>query len=158
MNLRYRLIEVSDVEQLFVLRGSVRENVLTRDQLAEMGITPTSTVDAMSSVLKGYLCEVEGQTVGFSMANIQTREIAVIAVLPEFEGMGIGKELLRLSEKILWAAGCDSIWLWTWPNRSTRAVNLYIKCGWLEKEVTADRLYLFKNRPDSWSSVVRQPR
>ena len=90
----FRPIETSDVEQLLAVRISMRENVLKRDQLAEMGITPQSTIEAMRSGLKGYLCEVGGQTEGFAMANLETREIAVIAVLPEFEGRGIGRELL----------------------------------------------------------------
>jgi len=142
--MNFRPITAGDVERLFEIRERVRENVLTRTQLADMGITPQSTTEALQNELAGYLCEVAGSIVGFSMANLETQEIAVIAVLSEFEGHGIGRELLRLSEEILWRTGARSIWLWTSTNRHTRAVQLYFKAGWREKEVQDDRLYLWK--------------
>lgn len=162
-----RLITVADVDQLFDVRMSVRENAVTRDQLARMGVTPQATCSAMDAgELSGYLCEASGRVVGFSMANIRTREIAVIAVRPEFEGRGIGRELLRLAEELLWKAGVDSIWLWTWPDRATRAVHLYEKSGWTERETKDGRLYMSKQPPNhardparmSGHSAAEQPR
>ena len=103
----------------------------------------------MESELAGYLCEVSQQIVGFSMANVRTQEIAVIAVLPEFEGKGIGRELLRLAEDVLWSTGCIKICLWTWPDETTRAIRLYERSGWTRREAKDGRLYMSKQRPIS---------
>lgn len=162
-----RRIEPRDVDQLFTVRTSVHENALTMDELAGMGITPKSTVDALGDPLAGYLCEVSGRPVGFAMADLWSGEFSVVAVLPEFEGRGVGRELLRLTEGLLWAAGRRSIWLWTGTDRSTRALRLYLSAGWVETEVKGDRIYLRKDRPSQpqdpatalgASSAGRKPR
>jgi GNAT superfamily N-acetyltransferase len=145
--LHFRPIVAADVEPLFEVRAAVRENALSRAQLARLGITPESTTAALGRELAGVLRETPARIVGFALANMPARELAVIAVLPDFEGRGIGRELLRRTEEILWHHGCDSIWLWTGTNRATRAVHLYKKCGWTEREVKGDRLYLAKSRP-----------
>lgn len=145
--MNYRSVRSDDLEQLFSIRERVRENVLTRAQLATMGITPQSVTVALQNEWVGHLCEVAGRIVGFSMANVSTGEFTVIAVLPDFEGRGIGRELLRLSEESLWQAGHRTIWMWTSTDRSTRAVRLYFKSGWQEKEIKDDCLYLWKEAP-----------
>jgi ribosomal protein S18 acetylase RimI-like enzyme len=145
--MKIRPIAAADVNRLFDVRVSVRENAVTRDELACLGITPASTIAAVSSgELSGFLCEVVGVTVGFALANVRTQELAVIAVLPEFERRGIGRELLQRTEGILWNAGCDSIWLWTSP-APTRAIALYERNGWTEREVKDGRRYMTKQTP-----------
>lgn len=147
MHQQFRKIEAGDVDQLFVVRTSVSENTLTMDELGRMGITRKSTADALGNPLVGYLCEVSDRLVGFAMADVRSGEFSVIAVLPEHERRGVGRELLRLTEELLWSAGHKTIWLWTGGDRQTRALHLYQKAGWVETEVRAERIYLKKDRP-----------
>ena len=142
----FRKIEASDVDQLFVVRTSVRENALDMDELARMGITPKTTADALGSPVVGFLCETADRIIGFAMADLKTGEFSAIAVLPENERCGLGRELLRLTEEELWSAGHRSIWLWTSCDRKTRALRFYTSAGWVETEVRNERIYLKKDR------------
>ena len=64
------------------------------EALAEAGIKRESTSDALSVNIAGWLCEVSGKIVGFSMGDKDTGEMLVVAVLPEYENRGIGKRLM----------------------------------------------------------------
>jgi ribosomal protein S18 acetylase RimI-like enzyme len=144
----FRKIEPRDVDQLFIVRTSVHENAVTLEELASMGITPRSVSDSLGDPLAGYLCAISERIVGFAMADLQSGELSVIAVLSEYERRGLGRELLRLTEELLWMAGHPSIWLWTDTDRNTRALRLYFSAGWIETEVRGPRIYLKKNRPN----------
>lgn len=148
----FRRITAADVDELFLLRSSVRENPFSVEQLAAIGITPESVREALGKWLEGYLCEVPGRIVGFAMADLKARELSVIAVLSDYERKGIGRELLRLTEGILWDAGYTSIWLWTGPDRTTRAYHLYKNTGWIETEIKGHQLFMAKNSPGPTSS------
>jgi Fe2+ transport system protein FeoA len=73
---------------LFNVRLATRENVMTMAALADMGITPGSTIEAMSVNVAGWLCEVAGKIVGFSMGAKDTGEVLVVAVLAKYEKTG----------------------------------------------------------------------
>jgi len=144
-----RKIAAADVDQLFVVRSSVHENPFSVAALAAIGITPQSVTAALGHSLDGYLCESAGRVVGFAMADRKTGELSVIAVLPECEKRGIGRELLRLTEQLLWDAGYTSIWLWTGTDRGTRALRLYQSAGWVETETKSHQLFMRKAGPRS---------
>jgi GNAT superfamily N-acetyltransferase len=151
---RFREIGPDDIDQLFHVRTSVRENAMSMAELAGIGVTPKGTADTLGRQLAGYHCECSDRLAGFSMANVESGEFAVIAVLSEHEGRGIGRELLRLSEELLWSAGHSHAWLWTGTDRSTRALRLYRGAGWVETAVTDGRIYLKKDRPVRVSSAA----
>ena len=67
-SLQYRKAVPGDSAECIVLRGRTRQNSVSAGRLASLGITAESW--------------------GF------TGEVVVLAVLPEFEGQGIGKTLL----------------------------------------------------------------
>jgi ribosomal protein S18 acetylase RimI-like enzyme len=145
----FRKITGSDVAHLFAIRTSVRENLFSAAALAEQGITPRSVTKSLGKSHDGYLCETSGRPVGFAMADLKAGELWVIAVLPEFERNGIGRELLRLAENLLWSAGHASIWLRTGADRSTRAFRLYTAAGWTESELKDRQLFMTKTRDSS---------
>lgn len=149
MSALFRKITPGDIDEVFAVRLSVEENAVTLDELAAMGITPKSTTDALDSVLQGYLCEIGDAVVGFAMADLKTGELSVIAVLSAHERQGIGRELLRRTEALLWSAGHMSISLWTGPDRTSRALRLYQRTGWIESENKENRIYMKKCRPHS---------
>lgn len=151
----FREIVAGDIDGLFALRIKVIENAITMAQLADLGITPQSTHDELGDPLIGYLCEESGCMAGFAMGDLKSGEFAVIAVLPGYERQGIGRTLLKLVEDRLFAAGHESIWLWTGPNRDFRALHVYRSAGWSETEVKGNRIYLKKDRPNQPSQQTR---
>ena len=77
----------------------------------DYGITSESLAQAMSSHVSGWLCEDSDVVVGFSMGDRLNGEIQVVAVLPEYEGHGIGKNLLTKVQSWLFSKGHETIWL-----------------------------------------------
>lgn len=117
-----------DVEAMFDLRVSVTENRLSMEQMARMGITPRSVAESFQSEARGWVAELRGQMVGFSIADRASWSIFALFVRPGFEGKGIGRELLRLASGWLWECGAVSIWLTT--SQGTRAEEFYTRLGW----------------------------
>ena len=78
----------------------------------------------------GWLCEDSGVVVGFSMGDRLNGEVQVVAVLPEYEGNGIGKSLLTKVQNWLFSEGHEEIWLGANPDPTIRAFGFYRKLGW----------------------------
>ena len=117
----------------------MRENRYSLEALQAEGITEDSVIALLGTTHKGWVCEIDGHVVGFSMGNRSNGEFWVIAVLPEFEGRGIGRRLMELVVEWLWASDCREIWLWTSPDITTRAYALYRKFGWEDCGVQQER-------------------
>ena len=67
--MEFREIRPADVPALFELRPRTRENVMTVEELARLGITVQSVTESLSISHKGWLCEEDGEVVGFSIAD-----------------------------------------------------------------------------------------
>lgn len=143
-----RPIESKDLKEIFELRAATRENALSRKDLRKMGITEESTEAILRTTHRGWLCEEAGRIVGFAIGDGKTGELLVIAVLPEFEGGGVGLRLLDRVEEWLWSLGWQELWLWTSPDRQKRAFTFYLKRGWIVAELKDDRLFMKKKRPN----------
>jgi ribosomal protein S18 acetylase RimI-like enzyme len=119
-----------DIESLFDIRARTRENPLSREQLAAMGITPAASAEALrSGEMKGWVCLDGSRPVGFCSADVGG-EVLVLAVLPEYEGRGIGRRLLAEAVGWLRSRGCERIWLAADPNPAVRAHGFYRSQGW----------------------------
>jgi ribosomal protein S18 acetylase RimI-like enzyme len=127
----FRKIEPKDVAELFNVRIATRENTMTMAALADMGITPESTTQALSCNISGWLCEVAGKIVGFSMGDKNTGEMLVVAVLPEFEKRGIGKQLMELIQGWLFSNRHEELWLLENSDPNIRAYGFYRRLGWV---------------------------
>ena len=125
-----REMEPRDISRCLEIRTSVRENRYSLEALQKAGITEASVTALLATTHQGWVCEIDRRIIGFSMANRGNGELWVVAVLPEFEGRGIGRALLDLAVQWLRANACANIWLWTSPDVSTRAYALYLKSGW----------------------------
>ena len=128
--MNFRAMEPCDIRRCIEVRTLVRENRYSPEALHREGITEESVAGMLATTHKGWVCEVDGQVVGFSMGNRSTGEFWVIAVLPEYEGRGIGRKLMDLAVQWLRASGWGEVWLWTSPDTSTRAYAFYRKSGW----------------------------
>jgi GNAT superfamily N-acetyltransferase len=144
--MNYRRIEAADLPQLIDLRGTTRENQISREGLRGIGITEESTTELLRTTHRGWLCEAEGKIAGFSIGDGKTGELWVIAVLPGFEGKGIGSQLLSLVEEWLWSLGWKELWLWTNPDPKMRAFTFYLRRGWTASESKDGELYMIKWR------------
>jgi len=138
----FREITVIDIPMLFYVRTNTRENRYTVDELTALGITKDSVRAKLTDSYCGWLCEVDATVVGFSMVDCATGELWVIAVLPQYEGLGIGSQLMEAAENRLWAQGCDFAWL---PARVARLENrkrpaIYAKMGncLIPREISID--------------------
>ena len=128
----FREITAADIPAIFDVRVATWHNENGQQEMTRLGITPTSVETMMNSTHRGWLCESGDRVVGFAMGNIESGEMWVIAVLKQFEGHGIGKELLRLVEQWLFSGGWSEIWLTTDVDESLRAVGFYRHLGWVD--------------------------
>ena len=133
--MEFREILPADVPALFYVRPRTRENALTLEQLQRLGINPQSVTESLGQSTKGWVCECSGRVVAFSMADCATGELLVIAVLPEYEGMGVGGRLMALAEAWLRASGCKRAWLTTDLDTALRAYGFYRKRGWTDWKI-----------------------
>lgn len=156
--MNFRPIESRDLPGIIEVRASTRENHLSREALRQLGVTEESTVELLRTTHRGWLCEEEGRIVGFSIGDGKTGELWVIAVLPEFEGRGVGSRLLQSVEAWLWSLDWPELWLWTSPDRQKRAFMFYQKHGWLVSELKDGMLYMKKRRPNQPMTTTPQPK
>jgi GNAT superfamily N-acetyltransferase len=145
--MKFRLIEPEDIAETIDVRAASRESSFSREELRQLGITEESTGKLLSTTHRGFLCEEEDRIVGVAMGDGETGELWVIAVLPEYEGRGVGSQLLALVEEWLWSLGWKEIWLWTSSDPMKRASHFYLNRGWYIHETKGGILYMKKDRP-----------
>jgi GNAT superfamily N-acetyltransferase len=121
----------SDIEGLFSVRARTRENPISKEGLASIGITAESTAKQMASGrVKGWVCLDLSTLVGFCSGDAESSEVLVLAVLPDYERRGIGAYLLARVVEWLRSVGSDTIWLAASPDPRIRAHGFYRSLGW----------------------------
>ncbi len=154
----YREIGPGDMDAIFDVRIRTWDNDRGAEELTALGITHDSVRDLLKDSHRGWLCEAEGQVVGFAMGNKTNGEMWVIAVLAEYEGRGIGKHLLTLVEDWLFSEGWDEVWLTTDPDETIRAVGFYRHLGWEDWKMESDGdRFMRKARPSVQRNSTGQP-
>lgn len=122
-----RLANTADIDAIFHIRTSVRENHLSHEQLTQMGITPEAIEQALIEAPCIWIAEVDGVPAGFSMADSGDACVFAAFVLPQFEGQGLGRCLMERAECFLFHQH-ETIWLET--AQASRASGFYRKLGW----------------------------
>jgi GNAT superfamily N-acetyltransferase len=128
----FREATIEDIPALSEIRLSVTENVLSDPRK----VTPEMYAAYLSVSGKGWLCEVEGEVAGFSVASLGDASIWALFVRPGYEGRGIGAHLLKLATGWLFSMGASSVSLST--EAHTRADRLYESQGWKRSEIRPD--------------------
>jgi GNAT superfamily N-acetyltransferase len=136
--MRVRIADIQDVETLFDIRTSVRENHQSREELAGIGVTPASVAEMLRTDSRAWIADVDGRPVAFSMANAAERTVFAMFVRPGYEGRGLGRALMAEAEAWLFAQGADEIWLTTGSDPAIRANGFYRHLGWQEDGTTQD--------------------
>jgi len=122
-----RLATEADVEAVFHIRTSVRENHLSLEEMEAMGITPDAIREAIMAEPCAWLAEADGGAVGFAMVNAVEGCVFAAFVLPEREGRGLGRRLMAEAEASLFRQH-ETIWLET--DGRSRASGFYAHLGW----------------------------
>jgi GNAT superfamily N-acetyltransferase len=135
---RIRLAQPEDVETLFDIRTSVRENHQSREELAEIGVTPASVAEMLDTHSRAWIAEVDGVAAAFSMANAEERTVFAMFVRPGYEWRGLGRALMAEAEAWLFEQGDDEIWLTTGSDPAIRANGFYLHLGWQQTGATED--------------------
>ncbi|SMC57894.1 GNAT family N-acetyltransferase [Pedobacter nyackensis] len=143
----FREAKIEDIQQIHVVRNSVTENTLSNPDL----ITYDDYVEFLTVRGKGWVCEIDGQIVGFSIVDLKEENIWALFLSPAFEGKGIGKRLQDLILNWYFSNGKDSVWLGTVPN--TRAAGFYEKSGWKEIGWNGEKEIKFEMTKASWMKL-----
>lgn len=114
----------ADIGAMSRIRLAVRENVL-RDPAR---VTLQMYDDYLERRGRGWVAIVDGQIVAFCYADKTDSSIWALFVLPDYERLGLGRQLLTLAVCWLFELGHDSVTLGTTPG--TRADRFYGHQGW----------------------------
>lgn len=122
----FREARLGDIKQIQVVRNSVTENTLSNPDL----VTDKDCEEFLFSRGKGWVCEIDGQIVGFSIADLKNNNIWALFLHPDYEKQGIGRKLHDMMLDWYFAQTSENVWLGTSPG--TRAATFYRKTGWKE--------------------------
>ena len=142
--MQYREAQLTDIPEIFDVRFSVTENVLSNPAL----VTVADSKDYLTRRGKGWVCEVEGRLVGFAIADLQDHNIWALFLRPEYVGHGIGKHLHALMLNWYFAQTPETVWLSTSPG--TRAEEFYRRQGWQDAGRTASGEVRFEMTAAVW--------
>ena len=124
--MQFRVATPKDIPQIQIIRHLVKENILSNPNL----VTDQDCLEFLTQRGKGWVCECDGQIVGFAIADLKENNIWALFVDPKFEGKGIGRKLQHIMLDWYFSQGKTYVWLGTSPN--TRAETFYRKTGWIE--------------------------
>ena len=142
-----RVAEIKDIPQIQVVRNLVKEN-----RLSDPALVPDSDVeDYMTRRGRGWVCEINGQVVGFAIADLVDNNIWALFIHPDFEKLGIGKKLHDEMMNWYFSQTDKTVWLGTSPK--TRAELFYRKAGWKETGMHGKGEIKFEMTKDEWRSL-----
>lgn len=131
MTITYRSAEPNDIAECIELRGRTRQNAVSVERLNELGITHASWSGGVADgTLPGYVCIEDAVIVGYCFGDRTTGEIVVLALLPDWEGKGIGKHLLTLMVDDLLRLGFQKLFLACSSSPESRSHGFYRHLGW----------------------------
>ena len=122
-NSLYRLF-IADIPQIQVVRNSVKENTLSDPSL----VTNADCADYLMVRGCGWVCEIEGQIVGFAIVSVIDNNVWALFLDPAYEKRGIGRQLHDAMLDWYFSKTKATIWLSTTPQ--TRAEGFYKAAGW----------------------------
>lgn len=120
----FRTATLKDIQQMQVVRHLVKENTLSNPDL----VPDSDVAYYITEKGRGWVCEVEGKIVGFSIVDLKENSVWALFVDPDFAERGFGKELHRLMVDWYFEQTDVTLVLGTAPN--TRAEKFYELQGW----------------------------
>ena len=145
-----RVANIGDIKQIQIVRNSVNENTLSNPNL----VTDKDCEEFMTVKGKGWVCEIDNQIVGFSIADLMENNIWALFLRPDFEKQGIGKQLHDIMVDWYFSQTKNNVWLGTAPN--TRAEKFYRKSGWTEIGTHGKGEIKFEMTFENWAKIKGQ--
>ena len=140
-----REARVDDIEQIQIVRNSVKENMLSNPAL----VTDSDNEEYITVRGKGWVCELNEKIVGFSIADLKGNNIWALFILPEFEHQSIGRQLHDIMLNWYFDHTDKNVWLSTAPG--TRAEEFYKRSGWKVVGTHGKGETKFEMSKDMWS-------
>jgi GNAT superfamily N-acetyltransferase len=108
-----------------------RENPIPAARLASLGITVETLARSIEAgEVMGHVCTDRDTIVGYCFGIRDTGEIQVLALLPNYENIGIGKVLLSHVAEELRSLGFERLFLGCSKNPAHRSYGFYRHLGW----------------------------
>lgn len=127
----YRPARGEDAAEFIRIRALTRENAVSATRLRALGITVDSWAgDLRSGGVVGFVAWRGRRMLGYCCGDAASGEIVVLALLPEAEGQGIGRELLRLVVAALAQRGHARLFLGCSTDPDSRSYGFYRHLGW----------------------------
>lgn len=132
MNIEFRDVKVEDFARCIEIRGMTRDNPIPAEILKEFGVTEEAWGPLIRDKgIVGVVAESNSEVIGFCSGDVKTGEVMVLALLPEYEGQGFGRRMLKLVTNKLFSLGIDKLWLAASPDPAIRAHGFYRHLGWV---------------------------
>ena len=145
----FREAEIKDIPAIQVVRHAVIEN-----RLSDPGLVTDKDCEEYITIRgKGWVCESEGNIVGFAIADLFDHNIWALFVSPQFEKKGIGKNLQDLMLDWYFSQTRETVWLGTAPG--TRAEKFYRSSGWTDKGMRPNGEIRFELSFEDWSKKAQ---
>lgn len=131
MPLTHRPAVPDDAPACITLRGHTRQNAVPADRLAAYGITAASWAEGIrSGDTPGHVCLQGDLLAGYCFGDRATGEVLVLALLPAFEGQGLGRGLLARVVQQLAGLGWARLYLGCSTDPASRSHGFYRHLGW----------------------------
>jgi GNAT superfamily N-acetyltransferase len=129
--IHFRRAIALDIEECVAIRGKTRENAVSESRLAEFGVTAESwSAQVAADELLGFVSLSADSIVGYCFGDVKTGEIVVLALLPEYEGQGLGRALLGETMQSLRRLGHTRLFLGCNSLPHIRSFGFYRHLGW----------------------------
>jgi GNAT superfamily N-acetyltransferase len=138
---------IADIKAIFVVRYSVKENMLSETDLVDENVCESYLTERG----KGWVCEIDGEIVGFAIVDLKDNNIWALFLKPEYEKQGIGRQLHTVMLDWYFYKTQKAVWLGTSPN--TRAESFYRKTGWKEVGTQGEDEIKFEMTFKDWRQV-----
>ncbi len=120
-----------DASECIRLRALTRQNAVSAARLDALGINAQSwSASIRNGSLHGVVCVCGQRIVGYCFGNSRSGEIVVLALLPDFEQLGIGRALLDRVAGALLRQGHRMLFLCCAPDPASRSDGFYRHLGW----------------------------
>ena len=147
--MNYREALITDIPQIQVVRNAVKENMLSNPAL----VPDHDVEDYIINRGKGWVCEVDGTIVGFSIVSVADKNVWALFIDPDYEAKGIGRKLHDKMMDWYFSQTSEPVWLSTAPG--TRAASFYKKAGWADAGMYGKGELKFEMTADNWARRTR---
>ena len=131
MTIHYRDARPADAAACIDLRGRTRENAFSAARLAALGITIDSWAAGIAAGASiGRIAWEDERMAGYCFADRASGEVLVLALLPDYEDRGIGRQLLQQVVGLSRDAGHRRLFLACSADPRSRSHGFYRHLGW----------------------------